>query len=87
VLVIAAMAWRGGLRRTAGQTRALAEEVEEPILRALRAVRSPHARAAMGSALALAVAQDAEEVRRERLAVARAEEMAADRLEVRVEIG
>ena len=66
--------------------RALAEEMEETILRALRAVRVAAGTRCDGlNALPLPVVQDAEEVRRERLALLAAKEMAAAPFEVRGE--
>ena len=82
--VIAAIAWRApnGLIRP----RALSEEIEEPLLRALRAVRVTAGACRDGLyALALPVAQDAEGVRRERFSLLAPREMAADRLEVGAE--
>ena len=66
--------------------RALAEEMEEPILRAFRAVRIT-AGACRDElyAFALPVAQDPEEVRRERFSLLAPREMAADRVEVGAE--
>ncbi len=60
--------------------------MEEPILRALRAVRVTAGASRDGlDALALPVAQDPEEVRRERFSLLAPREMAADRLEVGAE--